>query len=276
MLNSWQAQSEVFLMPDFQSVSKDARALILETSARTGTPHLSSSLSVVDILVSLGLAGQDRALGREIYLSKGHAALAMYSSLVALGRLPREVMDEYCVDGSMFEGHVNSKIPGIPLSTGSLGHASPFAVGRAMGDHFSGAKKHHWVVLSDGELDEGSNWEALLIAAHRRLDNFHVVIDRNRIQSLGSTEDTSALEPLADKLVAFGVRVQEAPGHDFDALARHIAFAESCGFPTALIANTTKGKGVKEIEENAVLYHYKPATQEHLSSFQSSMKDDTN
>ena len=263
-------------MPDFATAASFARELILETSARTGTPHLSSSLSVVDILISLGLAGGERALNREIYLSKGHAALAMYSSLVALGRLPREVMDEYCSDGSMFEGHVNSRIPGIPLSTGSLGHAAPFAVGRVMGDFVLGKKNHHWVVMSDGELDEGSNWESLLIASHRELANFHVVIDRNRIQSLGSTEDTSALEPLADKLRAFGMRVEEVNGHDHVAMSEQIDIIESCGAPTALIANTIKGQGLKDIEDNAVLYHYKPATQEHLLTFQTSMRNHSN
>ena len=270
------SQSEAFSMPDAAALSSVARELILETSARTGTPHVSSSLSVVDILVSLGLAGEKQGLGREIYLSKGHAALAMYSSLVAIGLLPREVMQEYCTDGSVFEGHVNSRIPGIPLSTGSLGHAAPYAAGRAMGDLVLGKINHHWVVLSDGELDEGSNWESLLIASHRKLANFHIVIDRNRIQSLGSTEDTSALEPLADKLRAFGLRVNEVSGHDHDAISDHVILAESCGAPTALIANTIKGKGLKDIEENAVLYHYKPATQDHLHAFQYSTRDHLN
>jgi transketolase len=176
----------------------------------------------------------------------------------------------------MFEGHVNSRIPGIPLSTGSLGHAAPFAVGRVMGDFVLGKKNHHWVVMSDGELDEGSNWESLLIASHRELANFHVVIDRNRIQSLGSTEDTSALEPLADKLRAFGMRVEEVNGHDHVAMSEQIDIIESCGAPTALIANTIKGQGLKDIEDNAVLYHYKPATQEHLLTFQTSMRNHSN
>lgn len=257
-------------MPNVLDSAKLARELILETSARTSTPHLSSSLSVVDLLVTLGFLGHETEPTRDVYLSKGHAALAMYSSLVALGKLPREVMDLYCADGSIFEGHVNSRIPGIPLSTGSLGHAAPFAAGRAMGDLVLGGLKQHWVVLSDGELDEGSNWEAMLIASHRRLSNFHIAIDRNRIQSLRSTEETSALEPLADKLRSFGFVVEELDGHDHEALSRHIVWAESCGMPTALIANTIKGKGVKDIEDNAVLYHYKPANSDHLLAFRSS------
>lgn len=259
-------------MPKAAEVAQLARRLILETSARTGTPHLSSSLSVVDILVCLGMTGQGN-LSRETYLSKGHAALAMYSSLVALGRLPTETLDGYCSDGSIFEGHVNSRISGVPLSTGSLGHAAPFAIGRAIGDFALGSKLQHWVVLSDGELDEGSNWEALLIASHRRLSNFHIIIDRNRIQSLGSTEDTSALEPLDQKLKAFGMQVHDVDGHDHAAMLSHIDYAESCGVPTALIANTTKGKGVKDIEVNSVLYHYKPATLEHLAEFASEKKE---
>jgi transketolase len=256
-------------MPDASELAYFARKLILETSARTGTPHLSSSLSVVDILVCLGLNRQGKVLSRETYLSKGHAALAMYASLVALGRLPIETLDDYCSDGSVFEGHVNSRISGVPLSTGSLGHAAPFAIGRAIGDNSLGRTFQHWVVLSDGELDEGSNWEALLIASHRNLSNFHIIVDRNRIQSLGLTEDTSALEPLDQKLKAFGMLVHDVDGHDHVAILNHIEYAESCGAPTALIANTTKGKGVKDIEVNAVLYHYKPATPQHLADFTS-------
>jgi transketolase len=257
-------------MRSTEELAHSARDLVLATSARTSTPHLSSSLSVLDILVCLGAdLPTENGGAREIYLSKGHASLGMYASMVALGKLPAEVLDTYCSDGSFFEGHVNSKIPGIPLSTGSLGHAAAFAAGRAIGDLRSGSDRQHWVVLSDGELDEGSNWEAFLIASHRKLPNIHFAIDRNGVQSLGSTEETSSLEPLGSKLSAFGLKVLEVDGHNHDNLKQAISDSESEGAPTVMIAHTTKGFGLKEIEESAVLYHYKPATQALVDQFRS-------
>jgi transketolase len=255
-------------MSNTEELAKFARGLVLEVSKRTSSPHLSSSLSVLDSLICLGSNQDDEEThSREIYLSKGHASLGLYASLVALGKLPQEVLELYCADGSHFEGHVNSKVPGIPLSTGSLGHAAAFAIGRAIGDLSNGLRRHHWVVLSDGELDEGSNWEAFLIGSHRKLANLHFLIDRNGIQSLGSTEDTVSLEPLVEKFVAFGLTVLESNGHDHTSLQRAIAMAEEAGGPTVMIANTTKGFGLPEIESKAVLYHYKPATQELLDAF---------
>lgn len=251
-----------------EELAHSAREMVLETSARTSTPHLSSSLSVLDILICLGVdAANNASHSRQIYLSKGHASLGMYASMVALGSLQAEALETYCSDGSIFEGHVNSKIPGIPLSTGSLGHAAAFAVGRAIGDLRVGSGRQHWVVLSDGELDEGSNWEAFLIASHRGLPNIHFVIDRNGVQSLSSTEETSALEPLASKLRAFGLKVFESDGHNHENLKQAVRDCESERTPTALIAHTTKGLGLKEIEDNAVLYHYKPASQAMLDDF---------
>lgn len=251
-----------------EELAHSAREMVLETSAKTSTPHLSSSLSVLDLLVCLGIDAANKASEpREIYLSKGHASLGMYASMVVLGKLPADVLETYCSDGSFFEGHINSKIPGIPLSTGSLGHAAAFAVGRAIGDLRAGSDRQHWVVLSDGELDEGSNWEAFLIASHRQLPNIHFAIDRNGVQSLGSTEETSSLEPLASKLKAFGLRVFEADGHNHENLKQAIKDSESERTPTALIAHTTKGFGLREIEQSAVLYHYKPASQAMLDDF---------
>jgi transketolase len=249
-----------------------ARRYILETSERTATPHLSSSLSVVDILVSLGYETDGLGRDRQIYLSKGHAALAMYSVYVVLGKLPTETLQDYCSNDSVFEGHVNSRIPGIPLSTGSLGHAAPFAIGRAIADLASGSNSQHWVVMSDGELDEGSNWESFLIASHRNLGNFHIVIDRNRLQSLAPTEETSSLEPLASKFRSFNFYVDEADGHDHEQLSELMRRAELLDKPSVLIANTTKGKGVMDIEGNAILYHYKPATKAHLDAFNSTSR----
>lgn len=243
-----------------------ARELTLATSLRTQTPHVSSALSCLDILAVLyhGASG-DQGTHREIYLSKGHAALGLYAVLEVLELLPSGSILGYCADGSVFEGHVNSKIDHIPLSTGSLGHALPFALGRALGDARKNSSSQHWVVMSDGELDEGSNWEGFLIASHHRLSSLNIVIDRNRLQSLMSTEETSALEPLAMKLESFGWRVFECDGNDHVSVSTAVTLAEETPGPSAVIAHTIKGFGVADIEANATLYHYRPAQSEHLS-----------
>lgn len=256
-------------MTDTEVQAHQARLLVLQTSYRSASPHLSSSLSVLDILICLlAEPSLDSSEMREVYLSKGHAALGMYASLVSSGRLALGDLDSYCSDGSVFEGHVNSKIPGIPLSTGSLGHAGAFALGRALGDLRSGSKRNHWVVLSDGELDEGSNWEAFLVSAHRGLPNLHFVVDRNGLQSFTSTEETSTLEPLDMKFAAFGLGVSRVDGHDHSQLKKSILEAERAGRPSVVIAETKKGYGLKAVEDNPVLYHYKPASQDLVKAYE--------
>jgi transketolase len=258
-------------MHSVPELASTARRMVVETSAKTGSPHLSSSLSCVDILASLKFHGASSDIDRrEIYLSKGHAALGLYAVLVTAGQIPPSALDDYCEDGSIYEGHVNSKIHGIPLSTGSLGHALPFAVGRAIGESVGSLELIHWVVLSDGELDEGSNWEGLLIASHNRLSKLNIIVDRNGLQSLASTEETSALEPLGAKLEAFGWKVIHSPGHNHAALGEAIASAEKFAGPCAIIAETTKGYGVKDVENNPVLFHYKPATSQHVRDISNS------
>lgn len=174
-------------------------------------------------------------------------------------------MKSYCSDGSYLEGHVNSRLEHIPLSTGSLGHALPFALGRVIGQRESEEQDHHWVVMSDGELDEGSNWEAFLIGSHNRLSRLNVLIDRNQLQSFASTEETSALEPLHLKLESFGWKVFECDGNNHEDLDRVIELSEKTIGPCAVIAHTTKGFGVPDIEANATLYHYRPAQPKHLT-----------
>jgi len=206
-----------------------------------------------------------RSNPENFFLSKGHAALALYSVLCAYGLITRNDLASYCQDGSIFEGHVNSSIPQVALSTGSLGHALPFALGRAMSSELMAKKDQFWVLLSDGELNEGSNWEALMIGGFRSSSNLNVIVDRNHIQSLASTEATSGLEPLADKFLAFGWNVIEAAGHNHDELVLATSQAESTDHPTVILAQTLKGFGVPEIEATPILYHYKPANESHLS-----------
>lgn len=253
-------------MPSSDERALIARQNIVRTSSKSATPHLSSSLSCIDIIIVLFDENSHFDERTQVYLSKGHAALAFYAALGSYDRITKTDLEQYCQDFSWFEGHVNSKIYDVPLSTGSLGHALPFAIGRAIE-----SEVEHWVVMSDGELDEGSNWEAFLIAAHLGLKNLNVVIDRNKHQSFGSTESTVRLEPLIAKLNSFGWSTSEVDGHDHSALRSAKHEARMATRPFAVIANTVKGFGLKDTEENPTLYHYRPATPEHVLQIMSEM-----
>jgi transketolase len=188
-------------------------------------------------------------------LSKGHACTALYAALALRDFFPLDWLDGYAEDGSLLMSHVSHHVPGVEFSTGSLGHGLPFGVGKALAARIQGAAWRTVVLLSDGELDEGSNWEALLFAGHHRLDALTAVVDYNRIQSLGRVEETLALEPLDAKLLAFGWDVVAVDGHDVEAL--HAALeAPRDGRPRALLAYTVKGKGVSFMEDR-LEWHYR-------------------
>jgi len=241
---------------------------ILETSLKKNTPHVSSSLSVSDILLTL-FSWKANSSQTEIYLSKGHAALAIYATLREFGYIQDEDLASYTDDGSIYEGHVNSRINGVPLSTGSLGHALAFACGQALSDQIHGSARQHWVVLSDGELDEGSNWESLLLIAHLGLTNLNIIVDRNGLQSLKKTEQTVRLEPLPEKIEAFNWRVRSVNGHDPSALLNEIESATASHYPTCLIADTAKGYPLVDMMQEGVRFHYKPATRAQIDALMS-------
>ena len=193
-----------------------------------------------------------------LILSKGHAGAAVYAALAERGFFPVEELKTHYANGSRLSGHVSHKgIPGVEMSTGSLGHGLSVAVGMALGAKRDGAAWRTYCVLGDGECDEGSVWEAALQARQFGLDRLTAVVDHNRMQSLDFCENTLALEPFADKWRAFGWHVIEADGHDTDALAA--AFAEADAVrdrPSVIIAKTVKGKGVSFMENN-ILWHYR-------------------
>lgn len=252
------------------SLSELARVEILKMTNRAGASHVGSALSVVDILSVLygnvantspsRISDPDRDI---VILSKGHAATALYSILAIQGFFSLSWLNDYCSDGAQLGGHVTSKgVPGVELSTGSLGHGFPYGLGIAISQKRSKKLSKVFVVMSDGECDEGTTWESAMIAGHLQLGNLFVIVDRNRIQSLGSTEQTLTLEPFADKWRAFGWNVHEVDGHDFDQLERALQ-QTSTKIPTCVIANTTKGKGVSFME-NSVAWHYKSPDQTEL------------
>ena len=163
---------------------------------------------------------------------------------------------DHCQNGSVFSGHVSDKsIPGVELSTGALGHGLPVGSGIALAAKLDNKQHHIFVLMSDGELNEGSNWEAFLFSAHHQLSNLTAIIDRNRLQSLRSTELTVKLEPLVEKFIAFGWNVLEIDGHDHQSLKENLNVRDRY-MPTVIIANTIKGKGVSFME-NEVEWHYR-------------------
>lgn len=225
--------------------------------------HLGGAFSVADVLAVLyhGILEHDPAMPRaeardRLFYSKGHACTALYAVLAERGFYPREQLDTFTDNGSVFTSHVNHKVPGVELSTGSLGHALPVAAGVALAGKRRNAAWHTYAIVSDGELDEGSNWEAILFAPHHRLDNLTLVVDYNKIQSFGTTADVLNLDPLAAKFEAFGWETIEVDGHDHAALAAALAKNGRAGRPRAVIAHTVKGKGVSFMEHQ-LAWHYK-------------------
>lgn len=252
------------------------RELLADTARRTrrdvlrmirtaGQGHIGGDFSVADILTTLfsytlrvdpaapAAHGTDRFI-----LSKGHCAASLYSTLADAGYFPLRALETFMAPLSELNGHPNrTKVPGVVTNTGPLGHGLPVAVGQAVGARLTGSDTRVFVVLGDGELQEGSNWEALMAAAHFRLDNLVLIVDRNRLQQGARTEDTNGLEPLGARLAAFGCEVRRVDGHDFDALIEAFGPATENG-PVAVIADTVKGKGVSFMEDRVEWHHKVP------------------
>lgn len=228
--------------------------LRMHYEARSG--HIGSGLSAIDILTYLyavGLRESDRFI-----LSKGHGASSLYATLHHFGKLSDDELASYYKDDTLLPAHPAPRgVAAIPAATGSLGHGLPIAAGMAHGyKHLHASDVRIACLLSDGECNEGSTWEAALFAAHHRLDNLTVLVDANGIQGFGRSEDVLGLEPFADKWRSFGFDVSECNGHDFAAL--HAAFARpTSARPRCVIARTVKGKGVAFME-NTVDWHYWP------------------
>jgi transketolase len=248
------------------------RVSALNMVCRAKASHIASALSICDIVAVLyGQVlnvnpAQPEWLGRDRFiLSKGHACVAVYAALADCGFLTADDLLTYGQDDSVLMNHISHKANGVEFSTGSLGHGLPFGVGKATAAKRLRADWKTFVLLSDGELGEGSNWEAILFAAHHGLDNLVAIIDYNKLQSLTTVDKTLRLEPLADKFNAFGWSVREVDGHDHAALAAALGTTPwTTGKPSMLIAHTTKGKGVSYME-NTVKWHYSTPSAEQLA-----------
>lgn len=257
---------------DSQYLARRMRIQALQMVHRAKASHIGSALSICDIVAVL--YGQVLRLDPRqpaspqrdrFILSKGHACVAIYAALAETGFFPTDDLLKYGQDYSDLMNHISHKVAGVEFSTGSLGHGLPFGTGKALA---AKRTKQDWrtaVLLSDGELGEGSNWEALMFAAHHGLDNLIAIIDYNKLQSLTTVDKTLRVEPLAAKARAFGWSVREVDGHDHAALTAALgALPWEPGKPSFLIAHTTKGKGVSFME-NSIDWHYKSPSAEQLA-----------
>lgn len=237
-----------------------------------GGGHIGGDMSVMEILTDLYFRQMNISPenpedpDRDLFiLSKGHSMEAYYAVLCEKGFLNLEkVTREFSKFGSKYIGHPNNKLPGIEMNSGSLGHGLPVSVGMALAVKMNKGSNRVYVVTGDGELAEGSNWEGAMSAAMYGLDNLVWIIDRNRLQISGNTEDVMALEDLKRKAEAFGWNVISVDGNDIDEVDAALEKAKECkGKPTCVIANTIKGKGSPIMENKAGWHHHLPTQEEY-------------
>lgn len=248
----------------------EIRKEVLKMIDRSRTGHTSSDLSCTDILVALyygvmNVNPKDPKMdNRDQYVqSKGHAVEALWAILADKGFFPKEELKTYSQFGTRLIGHPNNKVEGIEMNTGSLGHGLPVSVGIALAGKMDKENYHTYTLLGDGELAEGSVWEGAMAAANFKLDNLTAIIDRNKLQITGSSENVMAVENLKAKWEAFGWEVHEIPGNDMGRLVGTLTAPNKVGKPKMVIALTTKGKGVSFMENQAVWHHKVPASDEY-------------
>ena len=249
------------------------RLRTLQMIYRAKSSHLGSAFSMAELLAVLYTQilrvdpnRPDWDERDRFILSKGHACAALYVVLAERGFFPRKWLDEFYQDGGHLAGHATHVgVPGVEFSTGSLGHGLPVSCGMALAAKKDRSTYRVFTLLSDGECDEGSNWEAALFAPHHKLDNLTVIIDYNKIQSLGPVSDVLELEPLADKWRAFGWAVVEIDGHNFGQIEKALTnLPATAGKPTCVIAHTIKGKGISFMEDK-LLWHYRCPDKEEMA-----------
>ena len=258
---------------NLSDLAKRIRQHCVRMTAKANASHIGGSLSAADLLAALyGRALRfdpqhpDWSDRDRFIMSKGHACSALYAVLAESGYFPVERLETFYENGSPLAGHVMHKnMPGVELSTGSLGHGLPVATGMAIAAKRDGRQSRIFCMISDGECDEGSVWEAALFAPHHKLDNLIVIIDYNKIQSLGAVKEVIDLDPLADKWRAFGWAVRELDGHDLSAVENAVTEVPyERGRPSCIVAHTIKGKGVSFME-NKLLWHYRAPLGEDMT-----------
>ena len=257
---------------DYASFAREIRRLSLILAHHARSSHSGGALSMADILAVLysGVlritpATVDDPDRDRFLLSKGHCCAALYAALAIRGFLDKDdLCRHYGDDGSVYFSHVSHHLNGVEMSSGSLGHGLPVACGIAVNGKVRHQSYNTYVLTGDGELDEGSCWEAILFAAQQQLSRLCLIVDYNQIQSLGNVKDICDLSPLADKFRAFNWHVEEIDGHQYDEIAAALAaFEAKQQRPTVIIAHTVKGKGVSYME-GQLLWHYRNPNDEQL------------
>lgn len=256
---------------EIQQFAKSIRRTAVQLAYNTRTSHTGGTMSQADILAVLysGIMNitpetiENPRRDRFIQ-SKGHCCASYYAALALRGFMNYdELMKQYCQDGSQYFEHVSHKLPGVEFSTGSLGHGLPVACGLALGAKCSGDNYDVYIIIGDGEINEGSNWEAIMFAAHNNLDNLCVILDKNQMQALGDTKDILCLDPIPEKFQAFQWNVIDIDGHDIQQLLdAFVNFKQTVGKPTIIVANTIKGKGVSYMESNLKFHYSAPNAEE--------------
>jgi transketolase len=254
---------------DLQLKAIRLRKKMLEAIFHAGAGHTGGGLSCIDILnvlynrVLRVSPGTFKDAKRDRYVqSKGHSVEALYVVLADRGFFPETELETICRYQSHFVGHPTRHVPGIEMNTGALGHGLSISVGMALAGRMDSAPYRVFTLLGDGELAEGSNWEAALAAAHYQLDNLVAILDHNTLQITGHTRDVMSNEPVDEKFRAFGWTVRPVSGHDYAALTRALSEPPAPGKPTFVIANTVKGKGVSFMENVAKWHHGVPGEAE--------------
>jgi transketolase len=250
---------------ELEQAAREIRGRLVELSHASGVPHLGSALSCADILVELywrqlridpATAGDP---DRDIFiLSKGHAAPTLYVTLAMRGFFDADVLDTIGKPGSVLAEQPSPRcVPGLEAATGSLGHGLPLGIGLALASRLGGGERRVFVLMSDGECNEGSVWEAAMMAPARRLERLLVVVDYNKWQATDRSQEVMAIEPLTDKFEAFGWSTYSVDGHDFGQLHERLsALPDGSGRPVAVIAHTVKGKGISFMEDDNN-WHYR-------------------
>jgi transketolase len=259
-------------MDQLKKIASGIRRQVIEMSHRAGTPHLGSSLSCIDIvtamywhILKIDPDEPENPLRDRFILSKGHAALALYVALHERGFFPKHVLDSYNADGGVLAEHPGPGcVPGVEAATGSLGHGLSLGIGMALAGRIKQQPCRVFVLLSDGECNEGSVWEAAMMAPAQKLDNLAIVVDYNKWQATARSNETLSLAPLAAKWSAFGWHTCEVNGHDFGELIGVLSHVPTGnGKPLAVIAHTIKGRGVSFMEDDNN-WHYRIPTEDEV------------
>lgn len=257
---------------DLRKLANKIRRRDLQAVFEAGAGHIGGEMSVTDILTALYFKimyvepQNPKAPQRDrLVLSKGHTALALYVVLAEKGFIPPDEISTFLQHKSRLNGHPNRvKVPGVETNTGPLGHGLPIGVGMAKAAQLNGEQWRTFVITGDGEMQEGSNWEAIMAAAQFKLDNLTLIIDHNRLQQGARLADTNNLAPLAPKLEAFGWAVEEIDGHDMDQICAALATDTiSEGKPKCIVAHTNKGQGISFMSDNVAWHHKVPNEEQY-------------